>query len=213
MECLNCLRDTGKNGHADVFDENILRGCCTTLHTIEHNDIGTSFHCQSCVVIGTRAANLDVNRLFPIGDFTDFHDLDFKIVRSCPVRVTTGRALVDPLRQVTHHRHTIRDFLAKQHAAAAGLCALTDDHLDGVRTTQIIGVHAVAGRKILINQRFGMAALFLGHAAVTGCRRGACSRCAASKGFLGGAGQCAKAHAGNCHRDIKMNWFFCKPRS
>ncbi|EHH09436.1 hypothetical protein MEA186_23890 [Mesorhizobium amorphae CCNWGS0123] len=43
-------------------------------------------------------------------------------------------------------------FLAEQHAAAAGLGALADDHLDRIGPAQIARVHAVARRQILIDQ-------------------------------------------------------------
>ena len=89
----------------------------------------------------------------------------------------------------------VRDFLSEQHAAAAGFRALTDNDLDCIGAAQILQIHAVAGRQILVDEQFAVAALFIGHAAVTGGCRGACNRCAAAKCFLGVAGQGAEAHA------------------
>ena len=87
--------------------------------------------------------------------------------------MTAGAALVDALGQVAHLGHAVADFLAKQHAAAAGLGALADHDLDRVAAAQVIGVHAVARGQILIDQLVGMAALFRGHAAVACGGRGA----------------------------------------
>ena len=66
----------------------------------------------------------------------------------------------------------IGDLLTEQHAAAAGLGALSDHHLDRIGTAQVARVHAVARRQILVDQLLGVAALFLGHAAIAGGGRG-----------------------------------------
>ena len=45
---------------------------------------------QGGVVIGPRTADLHIDRLFPIGDFAQFVNLDLEIVRSGPVRMAAG---------------------------------------------------------------------------------------------------------------------------
>jgi hypothetical protein len=102
-------------------------------------------------------------------------------------------------------RHAVGDLLAQQHAAAAGLGALADHDLDGIGAAQVVGVHAVARRQVLIDQRLGMAALFLGHAAVAGGGRGAGHRGATAQRLLGRAGQRAEAHAGDGDRNLQMD--------
>src|SRR5262249_46244369 len=103
------------------------------------------------IVIGTRSADLDVDRFLPIGDFADLLDLDLKIVRTGPIRMTAGRALVNALRQGAHLRHSLRDLLAKQHTAAARLRALADDDFDGIGLAQMIRVHAIARGQYLVD--------------------------------------------------------------
>jgi hypothetical protein len=71
-------------------------------------------------------------------------DLDLEIVRARPVRVAAGGTLVDALGQAAHLRDAIGNLLAEEHAAAAGLGALADNHFNGVRLAQVVRVHAVA---------------------------------------------------------------------
>ena len=197
--------DTGESGLSHILDEDFLGGGGTALHAVEHHHVGTGLHRQGHVVIGTGAANLHIDRLFPIGDFAQFEDLDLEIVRPGPVGVAAGRALVDALGQRAHLGDAIGDLLAQQHAAAAGLGALADYHLDGICLAQVVRIHAVARGQILIDQRPGLAALFRRHAAVTGGGRGAGQRGAASEGFLGTARQRAEAHAGDGDRDLQFD--------
>ena len=63
--------------------------------------------------------------------------------------------------------------MAEQHAAAAGLRALADDDLDRVGAAQVVGVHPVARRQQLVDERLRALALLGRHAAVAGRRRGA----------------------------------------
>ena len=58
-----------------------------------------------------------------------------------------------PLRQVAHLGHAVGDLLAQQHPAAARLGALADHDLDRVGAPQVVGVHAVARRQQLVDQR------------------------------------------------------------
>ena len=122
------------------------------------------------------------------------------------------RALVDAFRKGPHLRHPLGYFLAQQHAAAAGLGALPDHDLDGVGAPQIVGIHAVARRQILIDQQRGMAALFRRHAAVAGGGAGADRGGAASECFLGSTREGAKTHAGDRHRRPEMNRLFGEAR-
>ena len=106
-----------------------------------------AFTAKRGVIIGPRAADLDVDRLFPIGDLADFQDLDFQIIRAGPVGVAAGRALVNPFGKVAHLGDAVADFLTQQHAAAAGFGALPHDDFDAVRAAQVVGVHAVTARE------------------------------------------------------------------
>ncbi len=77
-----------------------------------------------------------------------------------------GAALVDALRQVAHLGDAVADLLAQQHAAAAGLGALPDDDFDRVGLAQVIRVHAVARRQVLVDE-----SLRSGRAPRASCRR------------------------------------------
>ena len=107
LQGFHSLRDAGENRHADVFDKHILCGRCATLHAIQHNNIGTRLYGESRVIIRSRTADFHINRYFPIGNFTQFEDLDFKIIRPRPIRMATGRTLVDALWQVAHVGYTV----------------------------------------------------------------------------------------------------------
>ena len=124
-----------------------------------------------------------------------------------------GGALVDARRQGAHCRHPVGDFLAEHHTAAARLRTLPDNHLDSVGPAQIMRVHAVAGRQILVDQDLGMPALFLGHAAITGGRGGPGERGTASQRLLGGAGERAEAHPRDCDRDLQLDRLFRMTRA
>ena len=211
LQRLHRLRDAGQDRHADMFDEHVLRRRRAALHPVQHDDVRARLHRQSGVVIGPRATDLDVDRLFPIGDLAQFVDLDLKIVRPGPVGVTASGTLVDPLGQVAHVRDTVGNLLAQKHPAPARLRALADHHFDGIGAAQVVGVHAIAAGQILINQRPGMAALFLGHATVAGGGRGAGFRSPATQGFLGRAGQRTEAHPSDRHRNVQVDRLLGEP--
>ena len=86
-----------------------------------------------------------------------------------------------PSRQRAHLGDALGDLLAEQHAAAAGLGALADHHLDGVGLAQIVRVHAVARGQHLVDEQLRMLALLRRHAAVAGRGRGAGVRGAAAR--------------------------------
>ena len=96
-------------------------------------------------------------------------------------------------------------FWPEQHAAAARLGALADDDLDRVGGAQVVRVHAVARRQILVDERLGMPALLLRHAAVAGGGRGAGERRAAAERLLRLRRERAKAHAGDGDRDFELD--------
>ncbi|MNR24910.1 hypothetical protein D3C85_1420260 [compost metagenome] len=143
LQRLHRLWDGWQNRDADVLDEHFLGRRSTTLHAIEHDNVSTGFHCQLDVVVRAARANLHVDRFFPIGDFTDFSNLDRQVVRPCPVRVTARRTLIDADRQGSHSSNTLGDFHAQQHAATAGFGALTQNDFDGIGLAQIVRIHAV----------------------------------------------------------------------
>ena len=144
-----------------------------------------ALHRELDVVVRAGRADLDVDRLLPVGDLAQLADLDRQVVRPGPVRVAAGRALVDADRQGAHPGDALGDLLAEQHAAAAGLGALAEHDLDRVGLAQVVGVHAVAGRQVLVDQVLGLAALLGGHAAVAGGGRGADLAGAAPERLLG----------------------------
>jgi hypothetical protein len=127
------------------------------------------------------------------------------ISRSSRILISRSSGPVQSGCQAPHRRHPLRDLLAEQHAAAPRLGALPDHHLDGVGSAQIVRVHAVARRQILIDEDLGMAALLRRHAAIAGRRRGSGKRCAAPQRLLGFGRQRAEAHAGNGDRDLELD--------
>ena len=187
-----------------MLDEHFLSRRRSALHAVDHHAIGPRLDGKRGVVIGPRPAHLHIDGLFPVGDLAQLQDLDLEIVGTRPVGVPAGRALIDAGRQAPHRRHPLRDLLAEQHAAAPRLGALPD-HLDGVGSAQIVRVHAVARRQILIDEDLGMAALLRRHAAIAGRRRGPGERCAAPQRLLGFGRQRAEAHAGNGDRDLELD--------
>ena len=106
-----------------------------------------------------------------------------------------GAPLVDALRQVAHLGDAVRDLVAEEHPAAAGLRALPDHDLDRVRAAQVVRVHAVARGEQLVDERLRVLALLVRHAAVAGRRRRADLGRAATERLLGGCRERAEAHA------------------
>ena len=115
--------------------------------------------------------------------------------------------------QRPHPGDPFGDLLAEQHAAAAGLGALAEDDLDGVGLAQVVGVHPVAGRQVLVDEVLGLAALLGGHAAVAGGGGRADLAGTPAEGLLGLGGQRAEAHAGDGDRDVEVQRVLGVPRS
>ena len=155
-----------ERGQAHIFNKHFLRRCSAALHPVDHHDVRPRLHRERGVIIGTTAADLDVNRLLPICDFAQFLDLDRQIVGAGPIGVARGAALIDAFGQAPHFGDARADLLAEQHAAAAGLRALADDDLDRVGAAEIVRVHSVARRKILVDECRGMPTLLRRHPAI-----------------------------------------------
>ena len=148
-------RQTGRRQgrNADMLDEHLLGGGGSALHTVHHHHIRPRLGRQLGVVERPASADLDIDRHFPVGDFPQFLNLDFEVVGPGPVRVPAGAALVDAFGQIAHLCHPPGDFLPQQHAAATGFGALPHDDFDGIGDPQVIGIHAVARRQVLIYQQ------------------------------------------------------------
>ena len=153
---------------------------------------------------GARRADLDEDRLLPVGDLAQLLDLDLEVVRAGPVRVPARAALVDPLRQVAHLGDAVGDLLADQHPAAAGLRALADDDLDRVGAAQVVGVHPVAGGQQLVDERLRALALLGRHAAVARRRARPHRARAAAERLLRRRAQRAEAHPRDRDRDVEV---------
>jgi hypothetical protein len=204
LQGLHGLPDGGERGDADVFDEDVLGGGRAALHAVDDDHVGTGGDGELDVVVGARGAELDVDRLLPVGDLAQLEDLDGEVVRAGPVRVPAGRALVDAGGQGAHAGDPVGDLLPEQHPAAAGLGALAEHDLDRVGLAQVGGVHPVARRQVLVHQVLGLAALLGGHPAVAGGGGGADLGRAAAEGLLGLRGQRAEGHAGDRDGDVEV---------
>ena len=87
LQRLHRLRDRGQGGDADVLDEHVLGGGGAALHAVDHDDVGAGLHGELHVVVGAGGADLDVDRLLPVGDLAQFDDLDREVVGTGPVGV------------------------------------------------------------------------------------------------------------------------------
>ena len=93
----------------------------------------------------------------------------------------------------------------------AGMRTLPEYHLDSVRLAQVVGVHPVPRRKILVDKVLALPTLLGCHAAVTrGCRRAHLAGAAAQR-LLGRPGQRTERHAGDRHRNIQVQWMLREP--
>ena len=205
LEGLHGGPDRRQGRDADVLDEHVLRGRGAALHAVQHDDVGAGLRREGSVVVGAARPDLHVDGLLPVGDLAQLLELDREIVRTGPVRVAAGRALVDARRQAAHPGDPLGDLLPEQHAAAAGLGALADHHLDGVGPAQVVRVHAVAGGQVLVDQRLRVAPLLRGHAAVARGGRGPGEARAPAEGLLGVGREGAEAHAGDGHRGLQAD--------
>ena len=187
-----------------MLDEDILGRRGAALHAVDDDHVRAGLHGELDVVVGAGGADLDEDRLLPVGDLAQLADLDLEIVGPGPVGMAAGAPLVDPLRQVAHLGDPVRDLVPEQHAAAARLRALADDDLDRVGLAQVVRVHPVAGGQELVDEDLRMAALLRRHAAVAGRRRGAGLGGATAERLLRRRRQRAEAHAGDRDRDLQL---------
>src|SRR5690606_15970165 len=142
----------------------------------------------------------DIDRHPPIGNFAQLLDLYLEVVGTGPVGVAAGAALVDTFRQRAHGGNALGDLLPEQHAAATRLGALADDDLDGIGLSEVIGIHAVAGRQHLVDEGARRTSLFGRHAAVAGGGTGAHLGCRQAQRLLGVGAERPEAHTGNRDR-------------
>ena len=191
-----------------MLNEHVLRRRGSTLHAVDHDCVGPGLHRQCGVIVGPRRAALDVDRFLPVGDFAQFQNLDRQIVRTRPVRVAAGGTLVDSDRKRAHLGNAFGDLLAEQHSSPARLCALPHDHLDCIRPAEVIRVHAVSGRQVLVDQGGGMPALLIRHSAVAGCCGRAGLAGAPSQGLLRICGKRAETHSGDRDRNPEPDRIF-----
>ena len=147
LQRLDRLAHRRQRRDADVLDEHVLRRAGAALHAVDHDHVGAGLDRERDVVAGARRADLDVDRLLPVGDLAQLVDLDREVVGAGPVGVAAGAALVDALRAGAHGGDALGDLLPEQHAAAAGLGALADHDLDRVGAAQVVGIEAVARRQ------------------------------------------------------------------
>ena len=112
LQGLHCRADTSDGRQANVFDKHVLGCSRTTLHAVQHNHICAGFDRERGVKIGACTTDFQIDRYFPAGDFPQFENFNFKIVRAGPIGMTTGGPLIDTLGQVAHFCHPVTDFLA-----------------------------------------------------------------------------------------------------
>jgi hypothetical protein len=202
--------DRGQCGNPDMLDEDILRGCRPTLHPVHDDRVRARLHGQLDVVVRPRRADLDEDRLLPVGDLAQLADLDLEVVGAGPVRVPARAALVDSLRQVAHLGDPVGDLVPEQHAAPAGLRPLADDDLDRVAAAQVVRIHAVAGGENLVEENARVLALLGRHAAVAGRRRGPDLGRAPPERLFRGRREGAEAHAGDRDRNLELERLPCE---
>ena len=196
-----------------MLDEDVLRRGGSALHPVDDDHVGARLDRELHVVVSARRADLDEDRLLPVGDLAQLVDLDLEVVRSRPVRMAARAALVDPRRQIAHGRDAVGDLVSEQHPAPARLGALADHDLDRVRAPQVVRVQAVARGQHLVHERLRVAALLLGHPAVA--RRGRRPHLgrSAPERLLRRRGQRAEAHPGDRDRDLQLERLLREARS
>ena len=84
-------------------------------------------------------------------------------------------------------------------------------HLDGVGLAEVVGVHPVPRRKVLVHQVLALAAFLGGHAAVAGGGRRADRTGAATQCLLRGPRQRTERHAGDGYRNVEVQRLFGVP--
>ena len=190
----------GQRRDAGVVHERVGRGAGAALHAVDHDHVGAGLAGQLDVVGHAAGADLDVDRDLAVGRLAQLLELDLQVVGPDEVGVAAGRALVDAGRQRARLGDDRRDLRAQQHAAGAGLGALADHDLGGVRHAQVVRVEAVAAGQHLVDELVGGLALEVEHAAVAGGGRDADAGGRRAQRLLGVARERAVAHAGDRDR-------------
>ena len=91
LQRLDGERDRRQRRDADVLDEDVLGRRRPALHPVDDDHVGTRLDRELDVVVRARRADLDEDRLLPVGDLAQLVDLDLEVVRSRPVRVAATR--------------------------------------------------------------------------------------------------------------------------
>jgi hypothetical protein len=212
LERVHGQPDGRQRRDADVLDEDVLCRRRPSLHAVHDDDVGARLDRELDVVVRAGGADLDEDRLLPVGDLAQLADLDLEVVGPGPIGMAAGTALVDPLRQVAHLGDAVGDLVPEEHAAPARLRALTDDHLDRIGLAEVVRVHAVARGEELVDEGLRVLPLLRRHPAVARGRRGPHFGGPASKRLLGRGGEGAEAHPGDRDRDAELERALRKPR-
>ena len=186
-----------------LYEDVLCRGG-PALHPVDDNDVRPRFHGQRSIVVWPSRAALHVNRFFPSRYFTQLLYLDRQIVGPRPIGMPASRSLIDSFRQRPHVRDALGDLLAEQHAASARLCSLPDNDFDRISLPEIIRIHSVSGRQILIDELTRMLPFFRRHSPVAG--RGACADFAraATERLLRVRRKRSEAHAGDGYWNLEF---------
>src|SRR5437870_5333751 len=123
---------------------------------------------QLHIVIDPAGAHLDKDRDLPVGCFASFFDLDLHVARAQNILTTRWTALIDPNRQISLLRDSVRNFRSQEQSTGAWLSALADGQLDGVRYPHVVNIDPVTRRQNFIDQRLAVLALRLQHSAIAG---------------------------------------------
>ena len=188
-----------------MLDEDVLRRGRAALHPVDHDHVRARLHRELHVVVGARRADLDEDRLLPVGDLAQLADLDLEVVGPRPVR-DAGRRCAgrSPSGRFAHLGDAVGDLVSEEHPAAARLRALADDDLDRVGLAQVVRVHAVAGGQQLVDEHLRVLALLRRHAAVAGGRGRAHLGRAAPERLLRRRRERAEAHPRDRDRDLQL---------
>src|SRR6516165_3322056 len=178
---------------------------------IKHDDVGPGLDRELDIVARPRRADLDKDRLLPIGGLAQLLDLYGQIVWTGPIGMAAGTALIDASGQCAHLGNPLGNLLPQQHAAAARLGALADNDLDRLAGAQMARVEAIARRQYLVDEDRRLRPFLLAHAAIARRRAGANGTGAAAERSFGIAAERAKAHAGDGDRDLQLDRLLRKP--
>src|SRR4030095_4428764 len=126
-----------------MFDEHLLCGRSSALHSINNNHVCSRLHRQLDIVTDTCGTELDVNRELPGSDFSELGNLDGEVVGPHPVGMPASRPLINALRQRSHLGDALPNFDAQKHAPSSRFGTLPDHHFDRVSLSYILRVETV----------------------------------------------------------------------